>query len=268
MLEAARGRLDEARRQLALSEAADQGRALSAMALLASAPFNKVSPADLRRVRATIESAPAPPPDDSRVGLSVYFQRPPAAQAERSRLYLSGVLSARLGDRAQATRRAVELDGLARSDSSSMAADFARGIRAELAFAASDPEAALREIEGLRHETYYVTAFAFPELSQARERFLHGEALVRLGRPEEALPWFGSFAEFSPYDMIYTAVGYLRRGELLESLGRPRDALAEYEQFVELWRDADPELQPMVRQAKAAVARLRSSEQGAGSRER
>ncbi len=134
-----------------------------------------------------------------------------------------------------------------------MAADFARGVRAELAMMNGDVAGALREVEGLQHETYYVTAFAFPELSQARERFLRGETLARLGRAEEALPWFGSFAEFSPYDMLYSAIGLKRRGELLDSLGRKPEAAAAYREFLALWEDADPELQPIVREARAAL---------------
>jgi tetratricopeptide (TPR) repeat protein len=113
----------------------------------------------------------------------------------------------------------------------------------------------------MRHETYYVTAFAFPELSQARERYLRGDALARVGRNEEALRWFGSFAEFSPYDMLYAAVGHRRRGEILETLGRREEAAREYARFIELWKDADPELQPAVRDARLALARV-SGKQG------
>jgi tetratricopeptide (TPR) repeat protein len=117
-------------------------------------------------------------------------------------------------------------------------------------------EEALREVEGMRHETYYITAFAFPELSQTRERYFHGEALARLGRNEEALQWYGSVAEFSPFEMLYAAVGHRRRGEILETLGRREEAAREYARFIDLWKDADPELQPAVREARVALARV------------
>jgi tRNA A-37 threonylcarbamoyl transferase component Bud32/tetratricopeptide (TPR) repeat protein len=259
MLEAARGRVAEARRQLALAEAADPSRGRSAMALLAVAPFARSSAAELRQLRSALAAAPVPPPDDARVGLSVYFQRAPEAQDRRARLYLSALLSAALGDRAQAARNAAALDALVRSDSSSLAEDFARGIRAELAMNRNDPGEALRELERVRHETYYVTAFAFPELSQARERYLQGEALAAVGREEEALRWFTSFVEFSPYDLLYAPIGHRRRGEILESLGRREEAAAEYAAFLDWWKDADPELQPQVREVKAALARVRSA---------
>ncbi len=255
-LEAAQGRLGEARQQFALAEAADSERMLSAPTLLAVVPFASASVPELRRLRAAVARPPAPRSAAPRAGQSVYFQPAPAGQRLRTRPYLIGVLSARLGDRARALQSADELSAFARSDSGSLASDFAHGLRAELAMSRGDAEAALRELEGMRHETYYITAFAFPELSQARERFLRGEALARLGRGEEALPWFGSFAEFSPYDMLYSAAGHRRRGELLESLGRPVEAAREYARFIELWREADPELQPMVRDARIALARV------------
>jgi serine/threonine-protein kinase len=255
-LEAARGRLGDMRRELALANAADLDRSRAAPALLAVAPFVRTPAAELRRLMAQVAAAPPPRPDDDRVGLSVYFRRTPLAQDLRTRRYLIGVLAAQLGDRARALREADELAALARSDSGSLAADYAHGIRAGLALDRGNAEEALREVEQMRHETYYVTAFAFPELSQARERFIHAEALVRLGRGEEALAWFGSFSEFSPYDMLYSALGHRRRGEILESLGRRQEAAEQYARFIELWTGADPELQPMVREARTALARL------------
>ncbi len=255
-LEAARGRIGEARRQLALAAQADPERTRSAPALLAVAPFVSTPPAELRRLRSAIAAAPPPGADDARAGLSVYFRRTPPAQDRRTRLYLTGLLSARLGDRARGARSADELAAVARGDSGSLAADLAHGIRAELTMQGGNAQEALDEVEAMRHETYYITAFAYPELSQARERFLRGEALARLGRSEDALRWFGSFAEFSPYDMLYAAPGHRRRGEILESLGRREEAAREYARFAELWKDADPELQPAVRDARAALARL------------
>ncbi len=105
-LEAARGRLAEARRQLGLAEAADPERTRAAPALLAVAPFVATPPAELRRVLAKVVATPPPGPDGDRAGLSAYFRRAPAAQDRRTRLYLTGVIWARIGDRARAVQRA------------------------------------------------------------------------------------------------------------------------------------------------------------------
>jgi serine/threonine-protein kinase len=204
-LEAARGRVGEARRQLALAEAADPERTRSAPTMIALAPFVRTPPAELRRLRASVAGAPAPRSEATRTGVSVYFQPAPPEQERRTRLYLLALLSARLGERARAGQYVEQLETLARSDTGSLAADLVRGVRAELALSRNDAAGALRDLEEMRHETYYIAAFAYPELSQARERLLQAEALARLGRNEEALRWFGSFAEFSPFDMVYSA---------------------------------------------------------------
>jgi tetratricopeptide (TPR) repeat protein len=50
-----------------------------------------------------------------------------------------------------------------------------------------------------------------------------------------------------------------RLGELYERRGDRARALAHYTSFVEQWENADPELQPRVRAARAAIARLQRS---------
>lgn len=47
-----------------------------------------------------------------------------------------------------------------------------------------------------------------------------------------------------------------RLGALEEALGRPAEARQAYEQFVALWRNADPELQPQVAEIRARLAAL------------
>lgn len=47
-----------------------------------------------------------------------------------------------------------------------------------------------------------------------------------------------------------------RLGALEETLGRPAEARRAYEQFVALWRNADPDLQPQVAEIRARLAAL------------
>ena len=51
-----------------------------------------------------------------------------------------------------------------------------------------------------------------------------------------------------------------RLGELYESKGARDQAAKHYEQFVELWKNADPELQPAVKEVRTRLAKLRSAE--------
>ena len=47
-----------------------------------------------------------------------------------------------------------------------------------------------------------------------------------------------------------------RLGELYEAQGDKQKAASYYTKFVELWKNADPELQPKVAEVRRALARL------------
>jgi hypothetical protein len=63
-------------------------------------------------------------------------------------------------------------------------------------------------------------------------------------------------AAYLPF--LFPAEGLWRlvRGRAFEALGKRDSALADYGFVVDLWRRADPGLQPFVSEAKNAVARL------------
>ena len=58
----------------------------------------------------------------------------------------------------------------------------------------------------------------------------------------------------------FVAGAYKRVGELAEARGDIRKAITHFTRFVELWKDADPELQPRVREVRASLARLQAQE--------
>lgn len=51
----------------------------------------------------------------------------------------------------------------------------------------------------------------------------------------------------------------MSRGRLYEALGEKDRALASYERFLSYWKDAEAPLQPQLREARAAIARLRDA---------
>jgi tetratricopeptide (TPR) repeat protein len=57
-------------------------------------------------------------------------------------------------------------------------------------------------------------------------------------------------------DFYGLAPTYKRLGELYTARGDRAKAREYYGRFVELWKDADPELQPIVDSARAALKRL------------
>ncbi len=57
-------------------------------------------------------------------------------------------------------------------------------------------------------------------------------------------------------DAYELAPALKRSGELYEAKGDRAKAADRYRRFVDLWKDADPELQPGVREVRARLARL------------
>jgi tetratricopeptide (TPR) repeat protein len=64
----------------------------------------------------------------------------------------------------------------------------------------------------------------------------------------------------SEYEADWYPVALRRLGDFHESLGHRDEAIDYYSQFIDLWKDADPELQPQVEEARAAVVRLAGGE--------
>jgi len=91
--------------------------------------------------------------------------------------------------------------------------------------------------------------------------FLLGRAYERAGERDSAL---------AVYERAVTTPGYLRAfeedatlgptyrrlGELYEERGQLDKACDYYGRFLDLWKDADPELQPLVRDVKQRLAKL------------
>ena len=70
--------------------------------------------------------------------------------------------------------------------------------------------------------------------------------------------WFKAFADM---DGVRLPAIRERLGQLYEGMGNTAKAVENYRAFIELWKNADPELQPRVADAKRRVARLTQSEQ-------
>ena len=120
------------------------------------------------------------------------------------------------------------------------------------------PEAALRFLERM-HPAATRSELESPILSRALERFQRAELLEELGREDDALRWYHSFAQLSPYELVFLAPARLGEARVHDRLGRLGEAAAGYARFAELWKDADPESQAMVFEARRQAARLSAS---------
>jgi tetratricopeptide (TPR) repeat protein len=80
------------------------------------------------------------------------------------------------------------------------------------------------------------------------------------GESDSALAYWEAYAtspvRWSFMDATELPTSYRRVGELYEAEGDAERALEYYNRFVELWQDADPELQPIVQDVRRRMARL------------
>jgi serine/threonine-protein kinase len=146
---------------------------------------------------------------------------------------------------------------LARWDSLSVEADpetaaraayLAQIGRAYLTLARSDTAETIRQFENLR---------VYPCLFCYQDQLIHARLLVASGQDREAARLFDTmpFArdQAPPIDAVIVA---LERGRVHERLGNRETAIEAFTFVTDAWRNADPELQPMVDEARAALARL------------
>jgi DNA-binding SARP family transcriptional activator/TolB-like protein len=120
------------------------------------------------------------------------------------REYLIGLLATRAGEDDRATGALQNLEGLETPVSSATSvANLIESLRASIAWSRGDPAATLRALEAMRTEVWFQLTTGSPFFSLALDRFRRGEALLALGKPAEARPWFSSIAERSPIELIY-----------------------------------------------------------------
>ena len=87
-----------------------------------------------------------------------------------------------------------------------------------------------------------------------------GQAFEELGQPDSAIAAYEELRTMANWGDVTRPrqlgpVSY-RLGELYEGKGDKAKAIERYSQFVELWREAEPALQPRVAEAKKRIAQL------------
>ncbi|MEE8362331.1 MAG: hypothetical protein V3R71_09240, partial [Gemmatimonadales bacterium] len=126
------------------------------------------------------------------------------------RHYLLTLLAARLGDLATADRHTAALaDETVPDDAAAIVASLVAGANARIAWARGNHTKTLSYLEGPRPSIWFQHAVASPFYSQAFERYMRAEALLALGRADEARGWLQSLVERTPFELIYRSVDRL-----------------------------------------------------------
>ena len=211
-LELARGRWPAAKRSFADAIAMEGGHAVRAeRALAATLPFISVPRHDLVAIRADVESwTSASAPGDG--GTLLVSLEP------HLRVYLLGLLSARLDEHDAALARARELDGMSVPETASnVVRALAAAVRADVALRRNDPRQALALLSAANGQVPLELVVVRPfvnarQYAQEHARFLRAEALLQLGRRDEAERWLATSFQGSPLEMVYQrAITRLRR---------------------------------------------------------
>jgi tRNA A-37 threonylcarbamoyl transferase component Bud32/tetratricopeptide (TPR) repeat protein len=254
-LEAARGRWGAARAEFALAEALNPALTIEHRALLAALPFLPVPEPEIRTIRDALrhwDAAGVPASVNPIPWLRIHDD-----MHAHLRIYLLGLLSARLGEDARALGHADELERMTGSSYvTDLIHDLACGLRAQVAWKQGKPTVALEECERTRLKSpdrYWLYSPFYKELL---ERSLRAELLHELGCDEEALRWISSFGVGWGIDFVFSAPLSLRRASYYERAGQPEKAAEHYAKFVDFWQDCDEELRPQVADAKAKLDKL------------
>ncbi len=120
-------------------------------------------------------------------------------------------------------------------------------VRAYLALARGDSTEALIQFAALP---------PWPCLACYRERLIRARLLAASGRLSEAAVILDADPRLSVPRHPSYVLWVLERARVREALGDQKQAIAAYSYVADVWRHADPELQPVVRNARVALARL------------
>lgn len=233
----ARGRWRDAARELEALEAVDpEGRRAFELRVLAAA--HPLLPPVWRREAALRDAAGR--------------WRADGADYRLEKIYLTAMADLALRDTASALLRAATLERESRAiDVLDRYQGLIDGIRAAVIRHAGRPAEALHLLEGSTLDRWFGRAATSPVKARSWERFLAGELLRDLGRDSAALGWYASYGELGIADLLLLAPAHLRQADIHAGLGDMNAAARHYARFVDLWQDADPELQPTVRRARS-----------------
>jgi tetratricopeptide (TPR) repeat protein len=173
-----------------------------------------------------------------------------------------GSLSLAMGDRPGVERAATSLwDPSASPYDSTLAKSLHNLLLAMEAFRNNDLDAALDLVNATRVRTE-LRFRVYPYYSESLARWIRAEILLAKGEYETARNWYRTI-EFSEVGgrawPVFLAPSIYKEAVCDEALGEYQSALENYRLFIEYWRDADEDLQPIVDEARAGIERVQAA---------
>ncbi len=146
------------------------------------------------------------------------------------------LLAVREGDLAGAALAAEDLAELpVPAGAGALLEHLGRTLHAELLQARGQPDEALAVLEQGRLDVWFQYAVSSPFYAGTFERFLRADLLARAGRVPEAIRWWESIAERTPFELPFQAPALLRIGAAWRSLGDADRGAAAEQRAAVLW---------------------------------
>jgi tetratricopeptide (TPR) repeat protein len=130
------------------------------------------------------------------------------------------------------------------------------GMAGDIALAERRYEDAAREYRAADFGS--CPACVLPDLARAYDLAGNADSAIAVFERYASSPSEPTRIRYS--DGLNLAGAHKRLGELYEVKGDAQKAASHYSTFIDLWKDADPELQPLVRQARERLATLQRAE--------
>jgi hypothetical protein len=135
-------------------------------------------------------------------------------------------------------------------------------VQSLIALAEKRPRDAIAEV---RKASIAPDGLPAPDARAYRIQLVLGQAFDMANEPDSAIVAYENFLNSTfqerLMDDVYFRAGVQRRlGELYEMKGDRAKAIDALVKFTDLWKNADPELQPFVAEARRRIARLSAQE--------
>jgi eukaryotic-like serine/threonine-protein kinase len=229
-----------------------QGRFHSAerLRLQGLAPTSKSSYADFWVVLSALEDAEVGKDAQARRYESEAAARP----LERGNKINLALALARSGRTAEASKLADQISA-GRPEDTLVQHYFIPTIRASIKLPQHDPEAAIDLLRGtVKYDLAFTGSFDY-----VYPAYIRGLAYLELGDGQSAAAQFQKLID-NPGFSVRHVIGPLARLQLARAqkmMGDNASARKSYEEFLNIWKDADPDI-PIYRQAKAEYAQLKN----------
>jgi Tfp pilus assembly protein PilF len=201
-LELALGKADQAVDRLRQAADHDPAWSIEVRGLVAALPFAAVSPEERDRVTEELDRWD-PSVVRPAVAVPLVFHD---GLHHHLRQYLLGLLAARRRELPAVRLAADSLSELpVPAGAEVLAEQLARTLDAEALRLEGRPDQALAALERIKTDVWFQYAVGSPFYAGTYQRFLRADLLAGVGRQDEAVRWWETMAQRSPYELVFAA---------------------------------------------------------------